>query len=166
MSKFHSNNFTIGFLMKTAFLLLICLSTLFSTSHLLCAHTLSVSTQNLSLKSGPGANYKTLCQLGKGFPLQTLQTKGSWVKVKDFENDTGWVSKKGLSKTPHAILKTNKGSRNTVNIRSGPGMNSSIKARAYYGVVFMTLGKKNGWTQVKHDSGLSGWIKSDLLWGR
>ena len=130
------------------------------------AQTLSVKKQDLSLQSGPGTKYKTLCQYGKGFPLQTLQTQGSWVRVKDFENDSGWVSKSGLSKTPHAIVKVHKGTNKTINIRSGPGENNTIKGKAYYGVVFMVLGKKNGWTQVKHESGLSGWIKDGLLWGK
>jgi len=31
--------------------------------------------------------------------------------VKDFENDTGWVFNKYLNKTPHMVIKVNKGKK-------------------------------------------------------
>ena len=100
-----------------------------------------------------------------GFPLKILSRKGSWVKVKDFENDTGWVFKKYLTSKPHMIVKVNKGKKKKINIRSGPGTKYKAVGRAYYGVVFQTLGQEKGWAKVRHESGLTGWIKRSLLWG-
>ncbi len=125
----------------------------------------SISGEKVQLRSGPGTKYAAKWEYGNGFPLRVLTQKGNWVKVKDFENDTGWVFKKYLTKKPHMIVKVNKGKKRKINIRSGPGTNNRIVGKAYYGVVFETLEQKKGWAKVKHESGLTGWVKRSLLWG-
>jgi len=125
----------------------------------------SIDGEKVQLRSGPGTKYSSKWEYGNGFPLKVLSQKGSWVKVKDFENDTGWVFNKYLTPKPHMIVKVNKGKKKKINIRSGPGTKYKTVGRAYYGVVFETLGQKNGWAKVKHESGLTGWIKRSLLWG-
>ena len=125
----------------------------------------SIKGDKVQLRSGPGTKYSSKWEYGDGFPLKVLTRKGSWVKVKDFENDTGWVYKQFLASTPHMIVKVNKGTKKKINIRSGPGTKSKIVGKAYYGVVFKTLTQKQGWAKVKHESGLTGWVKRSLLWG-
>ncbi|MGI9571537.1 MAG: SH3 domain-containing protein, partial [Desulfobulbia bacterium] len=85
--------------------------------------------------------------------------------VEDFENDTGWLYKKLTSRTGHMIVKVNKDKNKKINIRSGPGTKYPIVGKAYYGVVFKTMKQQDGWAKLKHDSGLEGWIRRDLLWG-
>lgn len=125
----------------------------------------SIKGDNVQLRSGPGTKYSSKWEYGDGFPLKVLTRKGSWVKVKDFENDTGWVYKQFLSPKPHMIVKVNRGKKKKINIRSGPGTKYKVVGKAYYGVVFKTLSQKQGWAQVKHESGLTGWVKRSLLWG-
>ncbi len=125
----------------------------------------SVNSNNVNLRSGPGTSYEVKWEYGKGFPLIVLQNKGNWVKVKDFENDTGWIYKNLLSTKGHMVVKAFKGKNKKINIRSGPGTKHSVVGQAYYGVVFETLEQKNGWAHVRHESGLKGWIKRSLLWG-
>jgi len=125
----------------------------------------SVAGEKVQLRSGPGTKYAAKWQYGNGYPLKIVTQKGKWLKVKDFENDTGWIFKKYISKTPHMIVKVNKGKKRKINIRSGPGTKYKIVGQAYYGVVFETVTQKSGWAKVKHESGLSGWIKRSLLWG-
>jgi len=125
----------------------------------------SVDGDKVQLRSGPGTKYASKWEYGNGFPLKVLTRKGNWVKVKDFENDTGWIFKKYLTSRPHLIVKVNKGKKKKVNIRSGPGTKYKAVGKAYYGVVFETLEQKKGWAKVKHESGLTGWIKRSLLWG-
>ena len=129
------------------------------------AQMLSVSGENVNLRSGPGRNYPVKWEYGKGFPLKVIEKKGQWVKVSDFERDSGWVHNTLLSESPHLIVKVNRGSKKKINIRSGPSTSKTVVGQAYYGVVFETLEKKNGWARVRHDSGLEGWIKLTLLWG-
>ena len=129
------------------------------------AQMLSVDGENVNLRSGPGTKYQVKWEYGKGFPLKVVSKKGDWVKVTDFENDSGWIYKPLLSKKGHMIVKAFKDKNKRVNIRSGPGTRYKVVGKAYYGVVFETLEQKNGWAKVRHESGLVGWIKRTLVWG-
>jgi len=135
-----------------------------STGALAKIEMFSVNSDTVNLRSGPGTNYDIKWEYGMGFPLQLISSKGDWVKVKDFENDTGWIFKSLLSKKGHMIVKVHKNQNKKINIRSGPGTKYKIVGKAYYGVVFETLEQKNGWAKIKHETCLVGCIKRTLLW--
>lgn len=125
----------------------------------------SVAGEKVNLRKGPSAQYPVIWELGKGFPLQVIGSKGNWLKVSDFEKDVGWIYKELVSRKPHLIVKVNKNSKARINIRSGPGTSYKIVGQAEYGVVFATLKREQGWVKVQHEKGLTGWIKRSLLWG-
>jgi SH3-like domain-containing protein len=125
----------------------------------------SVAGEKINLRKGPSTSYPIMWELGKGFPLQVIGYKGSWVKVKDFENDVGWVYKNLVDRKPHLVVKVNKNSNARINIRSGPGTDYKIVGKAEYGVVFETLQRTDSWVKVRHETGLTGWIRRSLLWG-
>ncbi len=129
------------------------------------AEMVSISGNNVNMRSGGGKKYRVIWKLDSGFPLKVLRRSGSWIRVQDFEGTIGWVSKKVVNRTPHMIVKVHKKSRKQINVRSGPGTNNRIVAKAYYGVVFKTLKQKNGWVKVQHEKGVTGWVKRSLLWG-
>ena len=129
------------------------------------ANTLSVKGDNVHVRTGPGKNYDIKSEYGSGFPVQVVEKNGNWVKVKDFENDTGWLYESLLVDSSHVIVKANKNKDEKINIRKGPSANSEVVGKAYYGVVFRVVRKKSGWVEVQHESGLTGWINSGLLWG-
>ncbi|MCG6929873.1 MAG: SH3 domain-containing protein [Desulfofustis sp.] len=129
------------------------------------AKMVSVAGDNVNLRSGPGTKYSIKWKYGSGFPLKVLEEQGSWLKVEDFEGDTGWLYKNLTSTDGHMIVKVNKNQNQKINIRSGPGTTYKIVGKAYYGVVFKTIKQQNGWAHVKHDSGLEGWVERSLLWG-
>jgi SH3-like domain-containing protein len=137
--------------------ILLLLSILPST---LRAAMVSIKGDKVNLRSGPGTNYSVSWELGEGYPLKILEKKKSWLKVRDFEGDTGWVYRKLTANRPHLIVK-----KELVNIRKTPSTRGRIIGKANYGVVFTTIKQQSGWAKVKHDSGLVGWIKRDLLWG-
>ncbi|MEN8232033.1 MAG: SH3 domain-containing protein [Thermodesulfobacteriota bacterium] len=119
----------------------------------------------MNLRKGPSTQYPIIWELGKGFPLKVIGSKGKWLKVSDFESDVGWIYKNLVSRKPHLVVKTNRNSRDRINIRSGPGTKYKIVGKAEYGVVFKTLERGAGWVKVRHEKGLTGWIKRSLLWG-
>ena len=125
----------------------------------------SVTGDDVNLRSGPGTKYSVKWKYGSGLPLRVLQQKGDWIKVEDFENDTGWIHKSLLSSAGHMVVKVNKDKNKKINIRSGPGTNYKIVGKAYYGVVFKTVKQQKGWAKVTHESGVTGWVKRTLLWG-
>jgi SH3-like domain-containing protein len=125
----------------------------------------SVAGEKVNLRKGPSTRYAVIWELGKGFPLKVIGSQGSWLKVSDFENDVGWIYRDLVSKKPHLIVKVHKDSKARINIRSGPGTGYHIVGKAEYGVVFETLARQRGWVKVRHETGLTGWIKRSLLWG-
>ncbi len=151
---------------STRLLLILCLfGLLLTTAATAAAEMVAVANDNVNLRSGPGTKYKVTWKLGSGFPLKVLKRKGEWLRVQDFEGTIGWINSKVVNRTPHMIVKVNRKSKKRVNVRSGPGTHSRVVAKAYYGVVFRTLERKNGWVKVRHEKGVTGWIKRSLLWG-
>lgn len=125
------------------------------------AKMVSVDADMINLRSGPGSKYKVLWELGRGYPLKVIGSKGSWYRVIDFENDKGWVYKKLVGRTPHLVVK-----KRAINLRSGPSTRYKIVRQAKRGVVLRTLESKTGWVKVRHDEeNVEGWVKRDLLWG-
>lgn len=129
------------------------------------AEMISIKGNNINMRSGAGTKYKVMWKLGSGFPLKVLKRSGRWIRVSDFEGTIGWVHRDVVTKTPHMVVKVHKKTKKRINVRSGPGTNNRIVAKAYYGVVFKTLQRKSGWVQVEHEKGVRGWVKRSLLWG-
>ncbi len=124
------------------------------------AEMVSIASDKVNMRTGPGKQYPVVWELGFGYPLIILTRKGNWLKVKDFEGDVGWVYRKLTSRRPHLIVK-----KKTINIRSGPGTKYKIVAKAKKGVVFATIKRSRNWVKLKHETGLTGWARRDLLWG-
>lgn len=124
------------------------------------ARMVSANRNTVNLRSGPGTKYAVKWEYGRGFPLRVIGQKGKWYKVQDFENDTGWIYRKLVANKSHMIVK-----RKVINIRSKPSSRSKLIGKADYGVVFKTLKQQKGWAKIKHEKGLSGWVRRDLLWG-
>ncbi len=147
------NMYLRSFLITFFFLVLFTL-----TSSMASARMMSVKGEKVRLRSGPGKQYSVRWEYGTGFPLKILSKKNGWFKVSDFERDTGWIKQELLSSTPHMVVKVNRKKSRKINIRSGPGTRFKIVGKAYYGVVFKTIKQTKGWANVKHESGLTGWI--------
>ena len=140
-------------------------SLLLLTASAAWSQMLSVNGNDVNMRSGPGTKYKVMWELGNGFPLIVLKRSGKWYRVRDFEGTIGWVHRDVVGKNPTMIVKVHKKSKKRINVRSGPGTKYRIVAKAYYGVVFKTLQQKNGWVQLQHEKGVTGWVKRSLLWG-
>lgn len=146
-------------------IVLITVFSLFLITSTVFAEMLSVKGDNINIRSGPGLKYPAKWEYSSGFPVKVIEKKGSWIKIRDFESDTGWIHRSLLVDKPRMIIKANRKIDKNVNIRSEPTTKAKIIGKAYYGVVFATLERKPGWIKVEHDSGLVGWISSSLLWG-
>ena len=147
-------------LITCAVILLVC-----SVTSQAFAEMVSIRGDDVNMRSGPGTKYKVLWELGSGFPLVVLKRSGKWIRVRDFEGTIGWVHRDVVNRTGHMIVKVHKNSKKRINVRSGPGTKYRIVAKAYYSVVFKTLKQKNGWVNVQHEKGVTGWVKRSLLWG-
>lgn len=124
------------------------------------ARMVSIKGVNVNMRSGPGKNFEVVWELGHGYPLEVIESKGQWVRVRDADNDTGWVKQRLLANVAHVVVK-----KPMINIRSGPSRKHRVLGQAKDGVVFKTMGKRKGWIKVRHENGLVGWVARELVWG-
>ncbi len=137
-----------------------CLCLALVTSPAQAAEMVSIKGSIVNMRSGPGTNTEVLWELERGYPLQVLKRKGSWMQVRDFENDKGWVAISLTNRVPHHIVKAR-----VVNVRSGPSTRTRIVGKAERYDLMRTRGAKPGWIRVEGKDGLKGWISKKLLWG-
>ncbi|MBU7572323.1 MAG: SH3 domain-containing protein [Hydrogenophaga sp.] len=131
-----------------------------STSVAQAQSMVSVQGSTLNMREGPSTKAAVLWELKRGYPLQITERKGSWIKVLDFEGDTGWVARSFTGNTPHHVVKAK-----VANIRSGPGAQHRIVGKAEYGELLRTREKRADWVRVEREEGVGGWIAKQLLWG-
>lgn len=124
------------------------------------AKMVSVNKEGVNIRSAPSTGSLVKWQVDKGFPFKVIGSRGKWYKVRDFENDEGWVYAPLTFSKAHLVVK-----KPVINIRNGPGPSYPIVSQAKYGVVFRTLAEVKGWVKVEHESGVSGWVARRLLWG-
>lgn len=121
----------------------------------------SVNADEVNMRSGPGTQHAAEWRLDQGYPLKVIGSQGGWIKVIDFENDTGWILRRLTGSTPHHVVKAK-----VANMRSAPTTSSRIIAKVTYGDVLRTLERKGGWVKLqKREGGARGWIARGLLWG-
>ena len=126
----------------------------------LAQRMVSVTGSVVNMREGPGLRSPVLWELTRGYPLQVVGSKGSWLHVRDFENDRGWVSRSLTARTPYHVVKVP-----VANLRSGPGLKNKVVGRATYGEVLRTRAQRAGWVRVQRDGGQTGWVARRLLWG-
>ncbi len=124
------------------------------------AEYVSVKKDNVNIRTGPGTKNPVSMELFSGYPLKVLKRQGEWIKIADFENDSGWIHNSLVTKGDTVIINAKK----SVNMRSGPSTKSSIVADIERGVVLTRISRKGKWTQVRHSSGTVGWVYSPLIW--
>jgi SH3-like domain-containing protein len=124
------------------------------------ARRLAVCVDKANIRSGPGTNHEILWSVGKYYPVDTVKKSGNWYKIRDFEDDEGWVFHSLLKKIPTVIVKAP-----LVNVREGPETKSRVVFQAEKGVSFKHVGKKGNWLKVQHADGEVAWIHKSLIWG-
>lgn len=120
----------------------------------------SIDRAEVNMRTGAGTGHEVIWVLARGYPLQVLGRQGKWLKVRDFENDVGWVYRTLTARKPHMVVKSK-----VANIRSAPTTRSRIVGKAEYGEVLRTLENRSGWTKIRNETGLVGWVSRTLLWG-
>lgn len=132
----------------------------FVTPTVFAQQRVSIQGSSVNLRSGPGTSAEAVWELSRGYPLRVIGRKGSWLHVRDFEGDTGWVARSLTGAVPHHVVKSS-----VANLRNGPGTRHRVLARLQHGEVLRTLAQRNGWVRVRLQDGRSGWVSKGLLWG-
>ena len=125
------------------------------------AEMVAVSGNLADIRSSPSLVVSiVLLQVPRYYPLSTQGAQGDFFKVTDYLDNTGWIQKTSVNNARAVITKAER-----VNIRKGPGKRNPIVFKAQAGVAFKVLSEKGDWLQVKHETGVTGWLFKNLVWG-
>ena len=121
----------------------------------------SLKKDEVNLRQGPSFEYPIkLIYKKKYLPVIILDKSGPWKKIKDFENNTGWIHTVLLSKKKSAINIKN----NSV-LYKKPTIFSKPIAKLETGRLMLIKKCKVKWCKViSGDYG--GWILKNTLWGK
>lgn len=120
----------------------------------------SVSKDNVNVRSAPSTNSPIYMELFQGYPLKVVKKDGEWLQISDFEGDTGWIHQSLVGKNTTVIINATK----SVNMRAEPNTTSAVVADVERGVIMTKVSEQGKWLQLKHSSGTVGWIYKPLLW--
>ncbi|MBE0475383.1 SH3 domain-containing protein, partial [Rhodoferax sp.] len=121
---------------------LLALTLVASTAALQAREMVSVAKAEINMRAGAGTQHEALWKLTLGYPLEVTGRQGEWLKVRDFENDSGWVYRPLVAKTPHMVVKSR-----VANVRSAPNTRSRVIGQADHGEVLRTLEHRNDWVR-------------------
>ena len=143
----------------------------------------TLKSKETNIRIGPGKEYKTInIYRCKGYPLKILAEFGTWRKVEDHNQFSGWLHQSLLSGKRNVVIINNillsKKSliytlpQNQFFIFKIPDENASPVALVELGTVLALLECKDGWCKIatRKDDGfdqpkIKGWVRKINLWG-
>ena len=143
--------------------LIICILLLFSFNRTIAVENvmfLTLKNNKVNLRQGPSFKYPIkLVYKKKYLPVIIIDKSETWRKIKDYENNSGWIHISQLSKKKSAI-----------NIRKN---NIIYKKKTIYSkpLVRLEIGRlvlirkcNKSWCQIE-TGGYNGWVLKEALWG-
>ena len=120
---------------------------------------LSTKYNEVNIRKGPGKNHYVIGIFQKkGIPLKIIDSFDTWLKVEDYEGETGWVSKSQLSEKKFGIV------LKEVKLQQFPKKNSKELALIKKNILIKVKKCKIDWCHVNVEN-FSGWIEIDKFWG-
>ena len=122
---------------------------------------LSLKNNEVYVRVGPSKEYPIKFIYKKKYlPLEVLDKSETWRKIKDFENNSGWIHISQLSKKKSAININN----NSL-LYKKPTIFSKPIAKLEIGRLVLIKRCKVKWCKIA-SGGFSGWIYKNSLWGK
>jgi SH3-like domain-containing protein len=120
----------------------------------------SLKSNEINLRVGPSINYPiNIKYVKKNLPIEVIDEFDVWRKIRDHQNNTGWI-KKGLLKGDRYVLT---GIRNNeAKIFNRPrGRNIGIIKKN--NILKLETCLRN-WCYISHQN-ITGWLSKDDIWG-
>jgi len=136
---------------------------LFSFSKILANENnkfLSLKNSEVNLRQGPSKKYPIkLTYVKKNLPVMILDKSDTWRKIKDFENNSGWIHISQLSKKKSAININN----NSIMYKKSTFYSKPI-AKLQAGRLVLIKKCEVKWCKITSGK-FNGWINKNYLWG-
>jgi len=122
---------------------------------------LSLKNSEVNVRVGPSKNYPIKFIYKKKYlPLEVLDKVETWKKIKDFENNSGWIHVSQLSKKKTAI-----NIKNNELLYKKPTIYSKPIAKLESGRLVLIKKCKREWCKIITGN-YNGWIFKKSLWGK
>jgi SH3-like domain-containing protein len=122
---------------------------------------LSLKNNKVNLRQGPSLDYPIkLIYKKKYLPIIITEKSGTWRKIIDFKNNSGWIHVSQLSKKKSAI-----NVKNISIIYKKSTIYSEPIAKMEIGRLVLIIKCKISWCKVTSDK-YKGWVLKKSLWGK
>ena len=134
---------------------------IFPTKATVSQNFLSLKNQKVNLRQGPSFEYPVKFIYKKKYlPILIIDKSDAWRKIKDFENNSGWIHISQLSNRKSGInIKDNSIIYKNSTIFSKP------IAKLQVGRMVLIIKCKVKWCKIKTGD-YDGWILKNYLWGK
>lgn len=127
------------------------------------AGTVTVDTESINVRSGPGLTHSVTGSLKRGDTVKVLGSEGDWLYV-EAGSSKGYIAAY-LTKTaaaPASGADTVISQVDRLNVRAQPTTSSAVLLVMNRGDQATSLGSSGGWTEVTVN-GTSGWVSSQYI---
>ena len=122
---------------------------------------LSLKNDKVNLRQGPSFEYPIKFLYKKKYlPVEILDKSGTWRKIKDFQNNSGWIHISQLSKKKSAI-----NTKNVLILYKKPTIFSKPLAKLETGRLVLIKKCKIKWCKITSEK-YKGWVEKEYLWGK
>jgi len=122
---------------------------------------LTLRYDKVNLRQGPSREYPVKIFYKKKFlPVLIQDESDNFRKIRDHENNSGWIHVSQLSKKKAAIVIDDK-----LIVFNNPTIYSKPKVVLNKGRLCLITKCQTEWCKIKVDK-YKGWVKKDSLWGR
>jgi SH3-like domain-containing protein len=113
------------------------------------------------LYDAPSTKGKKLYVVRRLTPVEVVVSTGDWVKVRDAEGSLAWIEKKALADKRTVIVTAPKA---TVREKADPGAAVLFEVEKWVALDLVEA-RKDGWAQVRHADGATGFVRVTQVWG-
>jgi len=122
---------------------------------------LTLRNDKVNLRQGPSFEYPIKIFYKKKYlPVLVQDESGNFKKIRDHENNSGWIHVSQLSKRNAAITIDK-----NIMIFKNPTLYSKPLAILEKGRLCLIVKCRESWCKIKVDK-FNGWVKNNSLWGR
>lgn len=143
------------------FLIYLFLNLFFQTNVFASDNFLTLKNNEVNLRQGPSFEYPIkLVYKKKYLPVVIIDELENWRKIKDFENNSGWIHVSQLSKKKSAInIK-----KNSILYKKSTIFSKPI-AKLENGRLILIKKCRKNWCKIISED-YEGWILKNTLWGK
>ncbi|MBI3902378.1 MAG: SH3 domain-containing protein [Nitrosomonadales bacterium] len=121
----------------------------------------SVADSSAILYDAPSLKATKLFVAARYLPLEQVVNLDTWVKVRDSSGGLAWIEKRALSNKRYVLVMAD-----IADLRQTPDGTAAVLMQAKQQVALEWLKNTGtGWIKVRHQDGITGYIKTTEVWG-